>query len=51
MTNIHREYATPHVICMCGKLNENMTSLLNIYGCSVNSHELVEIWMCHWFHP
>jgi len=50
MTNIYREYITPHVICVCGKLDENLASLLHIYGCSIDPCYLVGIWMLYWFH-
>jgi len=50
MTNIHREYVT-HVICVRDKLNENLTSLLYIYGCSVEPCYLAGIQMLYWFHP
>ena len=43
MTNIHREYATPHIICVRGKLDENLTSFMNIYGCSVDPYNLVGV--------
>ena len=41
MTNLHGEYVTLHIICVRGKLDGNLTSLLNIYGCSVDSCDLV----------
>jgi len=43
MTNIHRDYVTPHIICIRGKLDKNLTSLLNINGCSVDPRDLVRI--------
>ena len=39
MTNIYREYVTPHIICIHDKLNRNLISLLNIYECSVDLRE------------
>jgi len=50
MINIHWEYVTPHIICVRGKLNENLISLLSIYGRSVDSCNLVGVWMVHRFH-
>jgi len=50
MTNIQREYVTLHVIYAREKLDGNLTSLLNIYGCSVVPYNLVGIWMLHWSH-
>jgi len=51
MTSIHREYVALHVICVRGKLDENLTSLLNFYKCSVDPCNLVGIWMLHRFIP
>jgi len=51
MTNIYGEYVTLHIICVCGKLDWNLTSLLNIYGCSVDPCDLVGVWMLHRSHP
>jgi len=50
MTNIHREHVTSHIICVRGKLNDDLTSLLNIYGCSVDPRDLVGTWMLHRFY-
>jgi len=38
----------PHVICVRGKLNGHLTSLLSIYECSVDH---VTLWMIHRFIP
>jgi len=40
MTNIYKEYATPHIICVRGKLNRDLTS-----------RDLIGIWMLHRCHP
>jgi len=51
MTNIHGEYVTPHIICVRGKLDKNLTSLLNTFGCSVDQCDLIGVWMLYLSYP
>jgi len=51
MINIHGEYVTPHIICVCAKLDGYLTSPLNIYGCSIDPCDFVGIRILYRSHP